>query len=67
MSSKENTFLISGICFTYKFVILNTKTTQNKFFFYIYFGQCSLDFNKLVIKAKMHAITLFFWCMKNTI
>jgi len=30
MSSKENTFLISGIHFTYKFVIPDTKTTQNK-------------------------------------
>jgi hypothetical protein len=33
MSSKENTFLISGIRFTYQFVIPYTKTTQNIFFF----------------------------------
>jgi hypothetical protein len=33
MSSKENTILISGIHFTYKFVIPDTKTTQNNFFF----------------------------------
>jgi len=29
---KENTFLISGVHFTYKFVIPNIKTKQNKFF-----------------------------------
>jgi len=68
MSSKESTFLISRILFTYKFVIPDTTTIQNKFFFvFWYFGQCSLDFNKLVIKVKMHAKTLFFWCMKNPI
>ena len=29
---KKNTFLISGIYFTYKFVIPDIKTKQNKFF-----------------------------------
>jgi hypothetical protein len=32
MSLKENTFLILGIYFTYKFIIPDTKTTQNKIF-----------------------------------
>jgi hypothetical protein len=32
MLSKENTFLISGICFTYKFIIPDIKTKQNKIF-----------------------------------
>jgi hypothetical protein len=58
MLSKENTFLILGIRFTYKFVIPDTKTTQNNFFL-IFWPMFSLDFNKLVIKAKMHAKTLF--------
>jgi len=64
--SKENTFLISGIYFTYKFIIPDTKTTQNNFFFcFWYFGQCSIDFNKLVIKTKIHAKTLFFGVWKT--
>jgi hypothetical protein len=65
MSSKENTSLISWIHFTYKFEIPDTKTTQNNFFFFLYFGQCSLDFNKLGIKAKMHAKTFFFGVWKT--
>jgi hypothetical protein len=32
MLSKENTFLISEIRFTYKFVIPDIKTKQNKIF-----------------------------------
>ena len=45
----------------YKFVIPDTKTKQNIFFWnFCNFGLCSLDFSKLVIKAKMHAKTLFF-------
>jgi len=36
MLSKENTFLISGIHFMYKFVIPDTRITQNKSFFYIF-------------------------------
>ena len=64
----KKTFLISGIHFTYKFVISDTKTKQNKIFVVFWnFGQCSLDFNKLVIKAKMHAKTLFSVVWKTTI
>ena len=39
------------------------KNKKIKFFCCFWdFGQCSLDFNKLVIKAKMHAkIMFFFW------
>jgi hypothetical protein len=38
------------------------KDKQNNIFVvFKIFGQCSLDFNKLVIKAKMHAKTLFFF------
>jgi hypothetical protein len=32
MLSKENTFLISGIRFAYKFIIPDIKTKQNKIF-----------------------------------
>jgi len=62
----KTTLLISGIYFTYKFIISDTKTTQNKFFFcFWYFGQCSIGFNKLVIKTKIHAKTLFFGVWKT--
>jgi hypothetical protein len=63
---KRTIVLISGIRFTCKFVPRILKDKQNKFFFVFWnFGQCSLDFNKLVIKAKMHAKTLFFSCIKT--
>jgi len=39
MLSKANTFLISGIYFTYKFVIPDTRTTQNKSFFYVFWRE----------------------------
>ena len=43
-----------------------SEINKIKFFLFFWnFGQCSLDFNKLVIKAKMHAKTFFFWCMKK--
>ena len=48
----------------YKFVTPDIKTKQNIFFIFIFWniGQSSLDFNKSVIKAKMHAkiIYIFF-------
>jgi hypothetical protein len=37
MLSKETTFLISGICFTYKLVILDIKTKKNKIFMFFKF------------------------------
>jgi hypothetical protein len=62
---KRTTFLISGLRFTYKFVIPDIKTKQNITFIFIFWniGQSSHDFNKSVIKAKMHAkiIYIFFW------
>ena len=59
---KRTTFLISGLRFTYNFVIPNIKTKQNIFVFdFLKYWPSSHDFNKLVIKAKMHAkIILFF-------
>ena len=51
---KRNTFLISEIRFTYKFVIPDTKTKQNIFLKFLKYWPNSHDFNKLVIKAKMH-------------
>jgi len=60
---KRTTFFISGIRFTYKFVIPDIKTKQ-KYFFLIFlkYWPSSHDFNKLVIKAKMHAqITYIFF------
>ena len=65
MSIKKTIFLISGIRFTYKFVIPYIKTKQNIFFWFFFLnnGQSSHDFNKLVIKAKMHdkIYVYFFW------
>jgi hypothetical protein len=46
----------------YKFVIPDTKRKQNIFLFLKYWSS-SCDFNKLVIKAKMHAkifLEIFF-------
>jgi hypothetical protein len=61
MSSKEILFLILGIRFTYKFIIPDTKTKQNNFFLeFLKYWPNSRDFNKLVIKAKMHTRTYFF-------
>ena len=53
MSSTKNTFLISGICFTYKFVIHDTKTKQNKFF--VVFEILA----NVLLTLKIHAKTLF--------
>jgi hypothetical protein len=57
---KWKTFLISWIHFTYKCVILDTKTKQNIFLKFLKYWPNSCDFNKLVIKAKIHAKTYFF-------
>jgi hypothetical protein len=60
-TNKKKTFLIWGICFTYKFVIPNTKTKQNKFFVvFEILANVLLTFTKLIIKVKMHAKILFF-------
>jgi hypothetical protein len=66
MSIKENTFLISGIRFTYKFVISDTKRKLNIFLEFLKYWPSSYGFNKLIIKAKMHAkiYIIFFGFMK---
>jgi len=56
---KEITFLISGIYFMYKFVIPYAKRKQNIFLKMLKYWSSSHSFNKLVIKAKMHAKTYF--------
>jgi hypothetical protein len=43
----------------YKFVIPDTKTKQNSFLEFLKYWPNSPNFNKLVIKAKMHAKTYF--------
>jgi hypothetical protein len=51
----------------YKFVIPDTKTKQNIFFGFLKYWPSSRDFNKLVIKTKIHAKKFFFLnfcCMK---
>jgi hypothetical protein len=59
MSSKEIPFLIHGRCFTYKFIIPDAKTKQNIFLKFLKYWSNFRDFNKLVIKVKMHAKTYF--------
>jgi hypothetical protein len=49
---KRTTFFISGIRFTYKFVIPDIKTKQKYFFDFLKYWPSSHDFNKLVIKAQ---------------
>jgi hypothetical protein len=51
---------MSGIRFTYKFVITDTKRKQNIFGVFLKYLSSSHNFNKLVIKAKMHAKTCIF-------
>jgi hypothetical protein len=59
-SNKKTTFLISEVCFTYKFIILDIKRKQNIFFgFFFKYWPSSHGSNKLVIKAKMHDKTYF--------
>ena len=55
----KNIFLISGIHFTYKFVISDTKRRQKYFLEFLKYWSSSHGSNKLVIKAKMHAKTFF--------
>jgi len=60
---KRTIVLISGIRFTCKFVIPEIKRKQNNFIFFGFFLKYwsnSRDFNKLVIKVKMHDKTFFF-------
>jgi len=62
-------FLISGICFTYKFIIPDTKRRQKDFLEFLKYWPSSHGFNKLVIKAEMHVNTyivfeIFLCCVK---
>jgi hypothetical protein len=58
----KETFWILEICFTYKFLIPDINRKQNIIFFgFLKYWSSSHDFNKLVIKAKMHAKILFFF------
>ena len=58
-TNKEN--LISGTRLTYKIITQDIKRKQNNFFLeFLKYWPSSRDFNKLVIKAKMHANTYFF-------
>jgi len=55
--------LISGIHFTYKFVIPNTKGRQKDFLEFLKYWPSSHGFNKLVVKTKVHANTyISFFC-----
>jgi hypothetical protein len=54
---KKPVFLISGIRFTYKFVIPNIKRKQKDFLEFLKYWPSSHGLNKQVIKAKMHANT----------
>jgi hypothetical protein len=71
LTSKKN-YILSGIRFTYKFIILDTKRRQKYFLEFLKYWPSSHSSNKLVIKAKVHAKT-FFWiffcvlCIKKTI
>jgi len=52
----------------YKVVTPDIKRKQNNFFGIFEILASSLDFNKLVIKATMHAKTFFFlkfYCLKT--
>jgi hypothetical protein len=52
--------LIFGTRLTYKIITPDIKRKQNKFFLeFLKYWPSSRDFNKLVIKAKMHANTYF--------
>jgi len=44
----------------YKFIIPNTKEKQNMFWVFLKYWSSSHGFNKLIIKAKMHAKTYIF-------
>jgi len=57
---KRTIVLISGIRFTCKFVIHDIKKKIIIFFEFLKYWPSSRDFNKLVIKAEMHAKTFFF-------
>jgi len=52
--------LTSGIRLTYKVVTPDIKRKQNNFFGIFEILVSSRDFNKLIIKVKMHAKTFFF-------
>jgi hypothetical protein len=59
-SNKKNYLFNIGSTFYYKFIILNIKREQNIFLgFFLKYWSSSCDFNKLVIKAKMHTNTYF--------
>jgi len=58
MLSKENTFLISGIHFMYKFVIPDTRITQNKSFFLYFFEERKNVNRRITQKGVMTLIIL---------
>jgi hypothetical protein len=64
LMSIKNYILISGIYFTYKFIISYTKRKQNIFLVFLKYWFSSHVFIKLVIKAEMHAKHVFlnFFC-----
>jgi hypothetical protein len=64
LMSIKNYLLISGIYFTYKFIIPYTKRKQNIFSVFLKYWLSFHVFIKLVIKAEMHAKHVFlnFFC-----
>jgi hypothetical protein len=48
------------MCFTYKVVTPDIIKKQNNFLEFLKYWSSSRDFNKLIIKPKMHANT-YFW------
>jgi len=56
----KDIFLISGIRFTYKFIIQILKEDKKIFLEFLKYWPSSYDLNKLIIKAKMHANIYIF-------
>jgi len=56
----KDIFLISGIRFTYKFIIQILKEDKKIFLEFLKYWPSSHGLNKLIIKAKMHANIYIF-------
>jgi hypothetical protein len=56
----KNIFLISGICFTYKFIIQILKEDKKIFLEFLKYWPSSHYSNKLVVIAKVHTNTYIF-------
>jgi len=56
----KDIFLISGICFTYKFVIQILKEDKTIFLEFLKYWPSSRGSNKLVVTAKVHTNTYIF-------